>query len=94
MRVIIRRVLQLADGIRDIEEGMRVLAAFGTATARLSSMIKIQALMLGTDDEDTQLSFKQALAQVWEEMKADGYNLSGKGLGGIRDGDGQAVEHD
>jgi hypothetical protein len=42
LRVMIRRTMQLADGIDDLREATRVLDALGAAAGRLSNLLRAQ----------------------------------------------------
>ena len=42
LRVMIRRTMQLADGIDDLKEATRVLDALGAAVARLANLLRVQ----------------------------------------------------
>jgi hypothetical protein len=42
LRVMIRRTMQLADGIDDLHEATRVLDALGAAASRLSNLLRTQ----------------------------------------------------
>ena len=42
LRVMIRRTMELADGIDDLHDATRVLDALGAAAARLSNLIRMQ----------------------------------------------------
>jgi len=42
LRVMIRRTMQLADGIHDLHEAIRVLDSLGSATGRLSTLLRVQ----------------------------------------------------
>ena len=42
LRVMIRRTMQLADGIDDIKEATRVLDALGAAASRLANLLRAQ----------------------------------------------------
>ena len=42
LRVMIRRTMQLADGIDDLHEATRVLDALGAAASRLSNLLRAQ----------------------------------------------------
>ena len=42
LRVMIRRTMQLADGIDDLREAERVLDALGAAASRLSNLLRAQ----------------------------------------------------
>lgn len=42
LRVMIRRTMQLADGIHDLREAIRVLDVIGAATGRLANLLRAQ----------------------------------------------------
>ena len=42
LRVMIRRTMQLADGIDDLKEATRVLDALGAAAGRLANLLRLQ----------------------------------------------------
>jgi methyl-accepting chemotaxis protein len=42
LRVMIRRTMELADGIDDLREATRVLDALGAAAGRLSTLMRVQ----------------------------------------------------
>ena len=42
LRVMIRRTMQLADGIDDLKEATHVLDALGAAAARLANLLRLQ----------------------------------------------------
>jgi len=42
LRVMIRRTMELADGIDDLKEATRVLDALGAAAARLANLLRAQ----------------------------------------------------
>ena len=42
LRVMIRRTMELADGIDDLREAIRVLEALGAAAGRLSTLLRAQ----------------------------------------------------
>ena len=41
LRIMIRRTMELADGIQDLREATRVLDALGAASARLSALLRV-----------------------------------------------------
>ncbi len=45
LRVMMRRTMQLADGIDDLREATRVLDALGAAAARLAGLLRVQTLL-------------------------------------------------
>ncbi len=42
LRVMIRRTMELADGIDDLKEATRVLDALGAASSRLANLLRVQ----------------------------------------------------
>jgi len=42
LRVMMRRTMELADGIDDLREAIRMLDALGAATGRLSTLLRVQ----------------------------------------------------
>jgi hypothetical protein len=56
LRVMIRRTMQLADGIDDLKEATRVLNALGAAAGRLANLLR------------TQKSLKPSRTQVADEI--------------------------
>jgi hypothetical protein len=56
LRVMIRRTMQLADGIDDLKEATRVLDALGAAAGRLANLLR------------TQKSLKPSRTQVADEI--------------------------
>lgn len=49
LRVMIRRTMELADGIDDLREATRVLDALGSASARLSALLRVHNALNKTD---------------------------------------------
>ena len=69
LRVIIRRILQLATEIEDVNTGLRLLSTLSGAAAQLSGLVKAQAVMQQSESEE---SFEEALRQAileWHEKK-------------------------
>jgi uncharacterized protein YjcR len=56
LRVMIRRTMQLADGIDDLKDAIRVLEALGAAAGRLSNLLRAQK------------SLKESRSQVADEI--------------------------
>ena len=42
LRMMIRRTMQLADGIDDLKDAMRLLDALGSAAGRLANLLRVQ----------------------------------------------------
>ena len=56
LRVMIRRTMQLADGINDLKEATHILDALGAAAARLANLLR------------TQKSLKEHRSQLADEI--------------------------
>jgi hypothetical protein len=68
LRVMIRRAMQLADGIDDLREAMRVLDALGAAANRLSNLLRVQkSLNQGRSTLADEISI--AIQQVNAELR-------------------------
>ena len=68
MRLIVRRVLELADEGLALAEVMRVLDTVGRASTRISGLIRQQKL-LGAGDQDVAKALSQALSEVTRGFK-------------------------
>jgi hypothetical protein len=67
LRVMIRRTMQLADGIDDLREATRVLDALGAAAGRLANLLRAQRTLSGTNDslaEEISLAIQQVNAEL------------------------------
>jgi uncharacterized protein YjcR len=68
LRVMIRRTMELAEGIDDLKEATRVLDALGAAANRLASLLRAQkslnAPRMGVADE-----ISVAIQQVNQELR-------------------------
>jgi hypothetical protein len=68
LRVMIRRTMQLADGIDDLREATRVLDALGAAANRLTNLLRAQkSLNQGQDGLADEISI--AIQQVNTELR-------------------------
>jgi hypothetical protein len=68
LRVMIRRTMELADGIDDLREATRVLDALGSAAGRLSSLLRTQkSLNEGQSQLADEISI--AIQQVNAELR-------------------------
>ena len=68
LRVMIRRTMQLADGIDDLREATRVLDALGAAAGRLSNLLRAQkSLNQGQSELADEISI--AIQQVNAELR-------------------------
>jgi len=66
MKVITRRVLELAEGTDSLGEGLSLLGGMGLATTRLASLMKAQKLVFGGMD-----SFESVLSKTIDELMAE-----------------------
>lgn len=68
LRVMIRRTMELADGIDDLKEARRVLDALGAASGRLANLLRTQkslsATNTGVADE-----ISETIRQINQEMR-------------------------
>jgi len=70
LRVMIRRTMELADGIDDLREATRVLDALGAAATRLSALLKAQkSLSQGNSPFADEISV--AIQQVNAELRSN-----------------------
>lgn len=69
LRVSIRRVFALADGVDDLEEAVSLLGALGIAAARLASILRTQKILNTGGDSALRAVVSQALSEVLHEMK-------------------------
>ncbi len=69
LRVMIRRTMQLADGIDDIKEATRVLDALGAAAGRLSNLLRTQKIL---KDRHSQMAEEISIAikEVNQELRS------------------------
>ncbi len=68
LRVVIRRVLELAGGIDDFEQARDALSALGSAAARLATLLRTQKTLLGDTDYVSQ-AISNGLQDVLKEFK-------------------------
>jgi hypothetical protein len=69
LRVMMRRTMELADGVDDLGEATRVLDALGAAANRLASLLRAQKNL---DDSHSQLvdEISVAIQQVNQELRS------------------------
>ncbi len=66
LRIVARRVMALANGVKDLEESITLLGALGLASARLAGMLKVKAIV-GDDSGDAKQAISNALSDVLKE---------------------------
>ena len=69
LRVVIRRVMNLAD-VQDLECAISALGALGMAATRLAGLLKTQKILIGDNDELTD-AINSALAEIIQEMRPE-----------------------
>lgn len=74
LRVITRRVFELADNEEDIESSIKTLSALGVAATRLARLLEAQK-SLGGGDRTLQL-LSQALSEIRDERREKWPNRS------------------
>lgn len=68
MRVKIRRLMELADGVDSLPTAIKVLGALGMACSRLAQLLKTQKLLEPQSSQAAD-ALSQALTEVVREMK-------------------------
>ena len=69
LRVVTRRVMELADGVESLDDAMNVLGALGMASMRLAALLKAQRLLCGEGGgQNVAQAISQALSEVVKEM--------------------------
>ncbi len=68
LRVMIRRTMELADGIDDLREATRVLSALGAAAGRLAILLRAQK-SLSTPNPGVADEISIAIQQVNQELR-------------------------
>ena len=66
LRVITRRVMELANDVEKLDTAVEVLGALGLAATRLAGLLKIQKI-LGTDDGEVTAAISEALTEILKE---------------------------
>lgn len=69
LRVMTRRVLELADGIDEVDAAAGVLASLGGACSRLANLLRTEKFLTGSADGGTARAISQALNEVMQELK-------------------------
>ena len=69
LRVVTRRVLELANGMNDLESGINLLGVLGLASTRLASLLKVQKMLGGEENDEVSKAISIALSEVIEEFK-------------------------
>jgi len=67
LRVIIRRVMELADGV-EMTQAINLLGALGMASTRLAGLLRTQRLLTG-DSNTTAQAISDALADIVKDLK-------------------------
>lgn len=69
LRVVTRRVLELANGMDDLEAGINLLGVLGLACTRLAGLLKVQKMLGGDENDEVSKAISIALSEVIEEFK-------------------------
>jgi hypothetical protein len=69
LRVVIRRTLEMAGDVEELDEMIDVLGALGVAATRLAGLLRTQHLISGTKDSGLSATISQALADVVKELR-------------------------
>ena len=68
MRVMTRRVMELADGVESLDTAMDLLGVLGMSAIRLASLLKAQKLLGRPGDQDMATALSEALTDVVKEL--------------------------
>ena len=68
MRIFTRRMLDLTDGIKDLDTAIRVLGSLGVTSVRLARLLETHKNFTG-DGSDVAAALNQALREFHEELK-------------------------
>ena len=68
LRAHIRRVVELGDGVADLDAAIRQLDSLGTAAHHVASMIYKHQIMTGDKDGSIGQALSEALAEVAKEL--------------------------
>ena len=69
LRVATRRVFDLSQGVEDLDTASGLLGVLSMASARLASLLRVQALLGDKQSDQTLSAISQALTEVMQEMK-------------------------
>lgn len=67
LRVLIRRTMQMADGIDDIKDATRLLDSLGAAASRLAALLRVQKMLTNNRSsfaEELSIAIQQANAEL------------------------------
>lgn len=69
LRAAARRLLELGDGIDDLDKAMALLNTLGLAAYRVANMIYKNKMMSGEQDNPISSTLSQALSEITKEVK-------------------------
>jgi hypothetical protein len=70
MRVMVKRLFQVASNAESIENQISAINAVGRASAQLAGLLRVRQI-LGSDDSETSDIISQALTEALESWKRD-----------------------
>lgn len=68
LRVMTRRLVELADGNKSIESAIANLNTLGAAATRLGGLLKTQKILYG-DDSSVSSALSEAISEVMDELR-------------------------
>ena len=68
LRVYLRRLLEMADGIEDIRRAAAILDKVSLVTVRIATLAKAQRILSGDQDARVATALSEALQDVMKEM--------------------------
>jgi methyl-accepting chemotaxis protein len=68
LRVMIRRTMELAEGVDDLQDATRVLDALGAASTRLASLLRVQKIVSDNKSSAAE-ALSTAIQRINEELR-------------------------
>ena len=68
LRVMMRRMMALADGCEDLNEFVNVLGVLGMSATRLAGLLRVQKMLGGDERSELTATLRRAIADVSKEM--------------------------
>lgn len=69
LRVATRRLLQLSEGIEDINTTIHIVGSLGLSAIRLAGLLRARKLLGGDKSDETLAIINQAIGEVVKEMR-------------------------
>lgn len=69
LRVVTRRLLQLSEGVDEIDTTIHIVSTLGMSAIRLAGLLQARKLLGGDKDAETLSIINQAIGDVVKEMR-------------------------